>query len=351
LASGQDGPAKARELLDAVATRMKDAPAIAFETEVHTGIETMESSHKVRVQLNRPNLARLEVSGAGQDALIVLDGTTSWHYVKVKNGFVKSPQLGTMKVEQYGAGPAAILFFEKGAGSLLPYLSDATVSKDRLGNDECSVVTWKVGTEETRVWTSENRLRRYATTRLLGGAKFETTFTYGPFDLSPAAADAAFGFSPPRGAVPLSGADETKLLAIGSDAPDLVATDLDGKPIKLADFKGKPVLLSFWFYSCSTCRQELFRLKKLTAEQAKRGLVMVAVDFGDTPETIRAYFEKEKFTFTPALQNKNDAGDAFGVRSYPTNYLIGPDGKIVWRASGFDEASLRTALDKLAPAN
>ena len=41
---------------------------------------------------------------------------------------------------------------------------------------------------------------------------------------------------------------------------------------------------------------------------------------------------------------------AFGVVAYPTNYLIGPDGKIVFRATGFDETALRAALEKLAPA-
>ena len=41
---------------------------------------------------------------------------------------------------------------------------------------------------------------------------------------------------------------------------------------------------------------------------------------------------------------KCDLGKAYGVQAYPTNYLLGPDGKIVWRSVGFDEAGLRAAL-------
>jgi peroxiredoxin/outer membrane lipoprotein-sorting protein len=349
LASGQDDFAKAREIVDAVAAGMRDAAAIAFESEVRTRIETMGVSHRVKALLQRPDLARLEMSGAGQNGLMILDGATSWHYIKARNGFVKSTQLGTMKLEQYGVGPAAILFFEKGAGTLLPYLSDAAVTKESLGKDECSVVTWKVGTEEMRLWISGNRLRRFGSTRSVDGRTFEQTFTYGPFDLSPTVAGDAFVFVPPPGAALLSGGDESRCLAIGTDAPDVGASHLDGAAMRLSDLRGKPVLLSFWFYGCATCRQELPRLQKLNAAYAARGLVTVAVNHGDEPETIRAYFEKEKFTFTPVVQRKGELSDAFGVRSYPTSYLIGPDGKVVWRMAGFDEISLRTALDKLLP--
>ena len=37
-------------------------------------------------------------------------------------------------------------------------------------------------------------------------------------------------------------------------------------------------------------------------------------------------------------------GKAYGVQAYPTNYLIGADGKILWRSVGFDEPALRDAL-------
>lgn len=349
LACGQDDVAKAKSSLDGVAAAMKDASAIAFDSEIRIKIETLEVVQKARVLLGRPNLARVELSGAGQDALILLDGSTSWHYIKAKNGFVQSAQLGTRKLEPYGVGPAGTLFFERGVGALLPYLSHATVTSEKLGEDDCLVVAWKVGTEETRVWTCANRLRRCRVTRSIDGNSFEQTISYGAFDLAPTVAPGAFVFVPPTGAHPLSAGDETKLLAIGTDAPDFAASHLDGKPMKLSDFCGKPVLLSFWFYSCATCREELPRLQKLSAEYAVRGLVTLAVNFGDQPETIGAYFEKEKFTFTPAVQNKGEVSSAFGVRAYPSSYLIGPDGKVVWRAVGFDEATLRSALDKLAP--
>ena len=44
---------------------------------------------------------------------------------------------------------------------------------------------------------------------------------------------------------------------------------------------------------------------------------------------------------------KYTLGKAYGVQAYPTNYLIAPDGKIVWRSVGFDDAGLRKALGEM----
>jgi len=239
---------EAKELVEAVAATMKDAPAVAFECEVRLKIGELEVPQTAKTRLRRPDLARLELSGAGQDALIVLDGRSTWHYVKASKGCFRSKQRSTTKLEQYGAGPAASLFFEKGAGSLLPYLTDATVTMERLGDEECSVVTWKVGAEVTSLWIHGDRLRRYRTTRSIAQQKFEQTFTYKAFDLTPTIADDCFTFTPPKGAHLIEQGGDDDLLALGTTAPDFSATGTDGRVRKLSGSSGRPVLLTFWFY-------------------------------------------------------------------------------------------------------
>ena len=346
----QEGFAQAKALIEAVSASMRDAPALAFESELLTKIETIQVKQKAKTVLQRPNLARLELSGAGQDALIVLDGRTSWHYVKAKNGYSQAAQSGTFKLAQYGAGPAAALFFDGGTGSLAPYLSDATVTKEKLGDDACSVVAWKVGQEASRLWIVGDRLRRFTTVRTLDGKAIEQTVDYGAFDLRPSVAPGAFAFTPPPGARTLGAGDESKLLAVGASAPDFAATYVDGKPAKLSDFKGRPVLVVFWFYGCATCRQEFPRLQPLVTEYGKRGLAALAVNFGDKPETVAAYFEKEKIALVPLLQRQDEVARAFCVRTYPVSYLIGADGKVAWRMAGLDETALKAKLEEIAPA-
>jgi len=243
-----DDGARAKALVEGAAAAMKEVAAVSFESDVRLAIGGMAVAQKAKLLLERPNRARLELSGAGQDALIVLDGTTAWHYVKSSKGFVRSKQLGTMKLEQYGAGPAATLFFEEGIGALAPYLADAVVTREGVGEEEREVVSWKVGTEEFRLWIAENRLRRFRATRSLNGQRVEQTFDYGAFDLAPRVEEGAFAFAPPKGARPLDAGDESDLVEVGADLPDFTAKALDGAPLKASDFKGRPLLLTFWFY-------------------------------------------------------------------------------------------------------
>lgn len=238
----------AEELLKAVAVSMKEAPAVAFEAEVQIRIGATRVTQKARTVLKRPNLARLELSGAGQDSLIVLDGASTWHYLKAGNRYLGSRQRGTATLEQYGAGPAATLFFEKGVGALRPYLRTAIVERGKPGDVETHVVTWKVGAEENSVGLAGRRLVRYRILRSIQGLAVEFTYLYGEMDLAPAAADRDFAFAPPEGAREMDTGGDAGLLAIGSAAPDMVVTDLQGKPVKLSAWKGKVVLVTFWFH-------------------------------------------------------------------------------------------------------
>jgi outer membrane lipoprotein-sorting protein len=239
---------RAQKLLDAAAAAMKEASAVAFESDLRLGVGPMEIRQKAKLLLQRPDRARLELSGAGQDALLVLDGSSASHYMKMSRGFVRSRQLGTMKLEQYGAGPAATLFFEEGAGKLAPYLADAVVTTEKIGDETCDVVAWKVGSEESRLWLAGTRLRRFQAKRSLNGQPVEQTFDYGPFDLAPRIEADAFVFTPPKGARQLDAGDESELLDVGERLADFTALTLDGARLESASLRGRPLLITFWFY-------------------------------------------------------------------------------------------------------
>ena len=78
---------------------------------------------------------------------------------------------------------------------------------------------------------------------------------------------------------------------------------------------------------------------------------MVAINGMDSKETIRKYFDENKFTFKAGLTGKStgaayDIAGKYGVMAYPTNYLLDPNGKVLWRGVGFNEQELRAALKK-----
>lgn len=75
----------------------------------------------------------------------------------------------------------------------------------------------------------------------------------------------------------------------------------------------------------------------------------MAVNRGDSADVINRYTDKNKFTFSIVMGGSDASyavGEAYGVMAYPTNYLIGPDGTVLWRGLGFKEGAIRQALAK-----
>jgi outer membrane lipoprotein-sorting protein len=246
--TAQEGSLKADELLARVAAGLKDKPIVVVETEMHTRIQSLTVSQKAKVMLKRPNLARMEIRGAGQDAVIVLDGSNLWHFLKPRNRYVRSKQLGTSKLEQYGAGLAAPLFFGGGVESIKAYLAGATLGEESLDGRSCRVVTWTVGAQEEKVWIEGDRLRQVRATRSLGGESVEQTIIYGDWTFPATLDESRFTFSPPEGCELLASKSEERLLGPGSPLPEVAALDLQGNPVRLSAYKGRPLLLAFWFH-------------------------------------------------------------------------------------------------------
>ncbi len=67
----------------------------------------------------------------------------------------------------------------------------------------------------------------------------------------------------------------------------------------------------------------------------------------DPEDRVKKYIAENNFTFKVVMGGRGEQytlGKAYGVLAYPTNYLVGPDGKVLWRGVGFNEAALRKAL-------
>ena len=117
---------------------------------------------------------------------------------------------------------------------------------------------------------------------------------------------------------------------------------------KHLSLKGKFVLLDFWTYCCINCIHVLPELKKAERKYANE-LVVIGVhsakfdaeqDAKNISEAIQRY-EIEH----PVINDPNHRiWRAFDVSSWPTLYLIDPEGKLVWGRSG--EVSFET-LDKI----
>ncbi len=140
------------------------------------------------------------------------------------------------------------------------------------------------------------------------------------------------------------------LLAVGSEAPDWTLSAPDGKKVSLKSLRGKVVVLDFWATWCGPCKRAMPGIQKLHRHYKGKPVEIIGVNCwerGDAP----AYMKQKKFTYGLLLKG-DDVAEAYKVSGIPTFYVIGPDGKIVHRASGFNadlEARLARIVDGALP--
>lgn len=120
-------------------------------------------------------------------------------------------------------------------------------------------------------------------------------------------------------------------------APDFTLADLNGKRIRLKDLRGKVVFLNFWATWCPPCILEMPTMEKLHQEFGNKGLVILAVDFRESPEQVKAFFEKHKFTFTTLLDPEGKVFELYQAWSLPTTTIVNKRGEIVGKVMGYRE--------------
>ena len=133
----------------------------------------------------------------------------------------------------------------------------------------------------------------------------------------------------------------------GTRAPVIALRDDAGRAVSLDNVHGV-VLMNLWATWCPPCREELPDLQRLYAQDARRGLVVVGVDEGESPDRARAFAQSLGLRFPIWIDSDQAYGRAYGALGFPTTVVIAKNGRI---ASGFDGAltfaQMRAAVEPL----
>ena len=140
--------------------------------------------------------------------------------------------------------------------------------------------------------------------------------------------------------------------ALLAATPPLELADANGAKHRLSDYRGRVVLLNFWATWCEPCRAELPSIERLRAALARRPFVVLAVQMGGSARTARDTAEDLGLRFPLLLDRDSRATAAWGVKTLPTSFLIGPDGAVSFSHVGeLDWSSIeeRRRVERLLP--
>lgn len=121
-------------------------------------------------------------------------------------------------------------------------------------------------------------------------------------------------------------------------APDFTLNDINGKPLSLSDLKGKWVVLDFWGSWCPWCIKGFPALKE-AYKQYDGKVEVLGIDCRDSEEVWKEAVKKYELPWLQVYNpNGSDLTSKYGIKGYPTKFIIDPEGRIANTTIGEDPA-------------
>jgi peroxiredoxin len=117
-------------------------------------------------------------------------------------------------------------------------------------------------------------------------------------------------------------------------APAFELKDPAGKQLSLKELTGKVVFLNFWATWCPPCIEEMPAMEKLHQELEKDGLVILAINFQESPERVQTFLTDHKLTFAALLDTDGKVSELYQAWALPVSVVINKRGEIAARAMG-----------------
>ena len=150
-----------------------------------------------------------------------------------------------------------------------------------------------------------------------------------------------------------SGCENKKGIQIGDTPPGVSGKDIQGEDISRIVLRGKVIVIYFWTDSC--CGGSLKKLEPFFRKNRDKGLVLLAVNEGDTQEMVASYAKNNALTFTMLRDEKFKLFKQYQVVGFPTIFILDQDGVVREKILGdIQTEKLQTLVErqfKTSPGN
>jgi cytochrome c biogenesis protein CcmG, thiol:disulfide interchange protein DsbE len=132
----------------------------------------------------------------------------------------------------------------------------------------------------------------------------------------------------------------------GTEAPLFTLPSMDEvDTIDLAALRGDVVVLNFWASWCVPCRIEHADLVQAASMFQPRGVHFFGILYQDRVSSARAFIEElGGINYPSLLDEATRTGIAYGITGVPETFVIGRDGKVVWKYNGPVTAGLLASV-------
>ncbi|PCI53824.1 MAG: thioredoxin [Gammaproteobacteria bacterium] len=103
----------------------------------------------------------------------------------------------------------------------------------------------------------------------------------------------------------------------------------------LDEHKGEVIYLDFWASWCGPCRKSFPWMNKIEAEYKQQGFSVISVNLDANKALATKFLNEIPASFTVIYDPKGKIAKHFKIQGMPSSMLIGRDGKIKSRHTGF----------------
>ncbi|WP_165071161.1 TlpA family protein disulfide reductase [Paludisphaera rhizosphaerae] len=141
---------------------------------------------------------------------------------------------------------------------------------------------------------------------------------------------------------------EIRDLTVGKPAPEITGVDSQGRPMKLSEHRGKVVALIWWASWCAPCMAMVPHERELAERYKDRPFVILGVNGDEDAARMRSQIQEQRVSWRSWADGgpEGPISTAWNVKSWPTVYVLDPDGVIRYKG-GMDEKALDRAVEAL----
>ncbi len=131
-------------------------------------------------------------------------------------------------------------------------------------------------------------------------------------------------------------------------APDFELSSGTGEKVKLSSLQGGVVVLDFWGTWCVPCVKASPEMQKLVTDYKDKPVKAFGLAVRETKDEKPINYMKEGNYTYGLLLKADDVAKSYHVKAFPTYYVIGKSGEVVFSVAGYDEKTfpaIRAAVD------
>lgn len=116
---------------------------------------------------------------------------------------------------------------------------------------------------------------------------------------------------------------------------NFTVSDLKDERLDINALRGKVIFLNLWATWCGPCRAEMPSIQELydSVDHNKVAFVMLSIDNPEQQAKVERYIKDKQFSF-PVYMPSSELPKLLKVRSIPTTFVIGVDGKVKLKHAG-----------------